>query len=260
MQDDIYRTIIKEDNTGFYENLSEYLNVLGNPTRLRILKFIENNPKDIREISNEIETSYENTKKHLDKLLKAGIIKKEAGMGKPTSKGIHAVWKYSAVPGGLELVARNVSSFCNMEIKNPGLNERLSEIRKMIDDEMSVDMPALVLLGGDDDGRVFIIKRDTVKIGRYSPSAKGLYDENYDIVLKEEYIAVTRISKPHAVIFRDDGGWRIVDYESSGGTFLNNKDIGKSSKITLSDGDLIDLGKGDGRASFIFHLKKSGTQ
>jgi len=257
MPDDIYRTIINDDKNGFYENLSEYLSVLGNPTRLRILKLVENNPKDIREISNEIETSSENTKKHLDKLLKIGIIKKEAGMGKPTSKGIHAVWKYSAIPGGLELIARNIGNFCNMEIKNPEMADRLLEIRKMVDKEMSADMPVLVILGGDDDGKVFLIKKDKVRIGRYDPSAKGLFDEEYDIVLNDEYRAVTRVSKPHAVIFKENNDWRILDTESSGGTFLNNKDIGKSHRISLSDGDMIDLGKGEGSASFIFHLKNS---
>ena len=40
--------------------------------------------------------------------------------------------------------ARNVGSFCNMEIKNPELASRLVEIRKMIDDEISSDMPVLV--------------------------------------------------------------------------------------------------------------------
>ena len=85
----------------------------------------------------------------------SGLIRKDAGVGKPTSKGIHAVWKYSTIPGGLELIARNVGSFCNMEIKNPELASRLVEIRKMIDDEISSDMPVLVLLGGTDDGRVY---------------------------------------------------------------------------------------------------------
>jgi Fic family protein len=36
-------------------------------------------PRDARAISKEIETSYENTKKHLDKLLSIGVIKKDAG-------------------------------------------------------------------------------------------------------------------------------------------------------------------------------------
>ncbi|WP_421908818.1 FHA domain-containing protein [Methanolacinia petrolearia] len=257
MPEDLYRTILNDDTPLFYERLSDYLSVLGNPTRLKILKIIEKNPKDIREISNEIGTSYENTKKHLNKLLKIGLIRKDAGVGKPTSKGIHAVWKYSTIPGGLELIARNVGSFCNMEIKNPELASRLVEIRKMIDDEISSDMPVLVLLGGTDDGRVYTVRKNTVRLGRYDPFAKGIFDEENDIVLDDDYRGVTRISKPHAVIILEDGVWCIMDEGSTGGTSVNGKLIGKSVRTVLSDGDMIELGAGEGMASFVFHLKKN---
>jgi len=255
MPEDLYRTIINDETPLFYERLSDYLSVLGNPVRLRILKIIEKNPRDIREISTEIETSYENTKKHLNKLLKAGLIRKEAGVGKPTSKGVHAVWKYSTVPGGLELIARNVGSFCNMEIKNPDLIDKLLEIRRMIDDEVSSDLPVFVLLGGTDDGRIYPVKRDTVKIGRYDPSAKGIFDEDNDIVLDDDYRGVTRISKPHSTIFFENDAWLIRDDGSSGGTSVNGIVIGESGETALSDGDMIELGTGEGMASFVFHLK-----
>ncbi|MFY9800056.1 MAG: winged helix-turn-helix domain-containing protein, partial [Methanoregula sp.] len=86
-------TIIVHDDSDSLKELSEYLDVLSSSARLRILKFLEKKPRDARAISKEIETSYENTKKHLDKLLSVGIIKKEAGLGAPTSKGIHPVWE-----------------------------------------------------------------------------------------------------------------------------------------------------------------------
>ena len=62
-------------------------------------------------------TSYENTKKHLDKLMSIGVIKKEAGLGAPTSKGIHPVWQYSLVPGGLESIIRNLGLFSNTRVQ-----------------------------------------------------------------------------------------------------------------------------------------------
>jgi predicted transcriptional regulator len=80
-------TIMRAEGFDFLEELSDYLEVLSNTARLKILKLIERGPKDARTISHEIETSYENTKKHLDKLLSIGLIRKEAGVGKPTSKG-----------------------------------------------------------------------------------------------------------------------------------------------------------------------------
>ena len=63
-------TIIVHEDSDSLEELSEYLDVLSSSARLRILKFLEKKPRDARGISKEIETSYENTKKHLDKLLK----------------------------------------------------------------------------------------------------------------------------------------------------------------------------------------------
>ena len=89
------QTIVLEDNDDYYIELSEYLEVLSNSQRLKILKILEKGPKEVRKIAAEIDTSYENTKKHLDKLLSTGLIKKEAGLGQATSKGVHPVWKYS---------------------------------------------------------------------------------------------------------------------------------------------------------------------
>jgi len=84
-----FRTILRDENHDNYDRLSDFLNILGNSSRLKILKSIENHPKDATEISHEIDTSYENTKKHLFKLEKIGIIKKEPGFGRQTAKGVY---------------------------------------------------------------------------------------------------------------------------------------------------------------------------
>ena len=83
------------------------------------------------------------------------------------------------------------------------------------------------------------------------------FDEENDIVLDDDYRGVTRISKPHAVIILEDGVWCIMDEGSTGGTSVNGKLIGKSVRTVLSDGDMIELGAGEGMASFVFHLKKN---
>jgi hypothetical protein len=73
------------------DDLSVYLDVLSSGARLRILKLLSTRSMDATSISREIETSYENTKKHLDRLLSIGVIRKEAGIGRETSKGVHPV-------------------------------------------------------------------------------------------------------------------------------------------------------------------------
>ncbi|MFA7304968.1 MAG: ArsR family transcriptional regulator, partial [Methanoregula sp.] len=106
-------TIVVDDAVDSLDELSEYLDVLSSSARLRILKFLEKKPSDVRTISRAIEISYENTKKHLDKLLVIGVIKKKAGLSTSTPRGVLPVWKYSVVSGGLEAIIRNLSLFSN---------------------------------------------------------------------------------------------------------------------------------------------------
>jgi DNA-binding HxlR family transcriptional regulator len=235
-----------EEDADFLEELSDYLNVLSNSTRLRILKSIERRPKDVREISGEIETSYENTKKHLDKLLLTGVIRKEAGMSKPTSKGVHPVWKYSLIPGGLEAIIRNLGLFSNITItcSHPDLTRRIEEVRGLVAEELSGAPPVIILLGGPDDGAVFPLQGETISIGREDARAEGSPASGEMIVLGEAYGAVTRISKPHARITRTGDEWFLEDCGSTGGTHLNGTALEPFRKNRLADGDLIDLGKG----------------
>ena len=113
---DTARTIVLEEVPDYYSELSEYLEVLSNSQRLKILKLLEKKPRDVRTIASEINTSYENTKKHLDKLISTGLIKKEVGLGQQTSKGVHPVWKYSLVPGAMEALIRNLGIFSNINL------------------------------------------------------------------------------------------------------------------------------------------------
>ena len=239
-------TIVIHDDSDSLEELSEYLDVLSSSARLRILKFLEKKPRDARSISHEIETSYENTKKHLDKLLSIGVIKKEAGLGAPTSKGIHPVWEYSLVPGGLEAIIRNLGLFSNTRVQIVGtdISHRLDDVKNTLSREVLNNVPAAIVLGGPDDGKVFLLKNETVNIGRLDPENWTSFDPDQDIVLSEGYSAVTRVSKPHGKIIHDKNNWYIEDCDSTGGTQLNNKRLEKNVRTRLRDGDLVELSKG----------------
>ncbi len=251
-------TIIVHDESDSVEELSEYLDVLSSSARLRILKFLEKKPRDARSISREIETSYENTKKHLDKLLSIGVIKKEAGLGAPTSKGIHPVWEYSLVPGGLEAIIRNLGLFSNTRVQIMGaeMSRRLEEVKKTLNREVLGDIPALIILGGPDDAKVYLLKKDTVRIGRTDPAGRPSADPEAEIILPETYSAVTRITKPHAKITRDKESWYLEDCGSTGGTQLNNRRLEKNLKAALGDGDLIELAKGVSGVRFLVILPR----
>jgi hypothetical protein len=239
-------TLIIPEESDSLEELSEYLDVLSSSARLRILKFLEKKPRDARSISKEIETSYENTKKHLDKLLSIGVIKKEAGLGAPTSKGIHPVWQYSLVPGGLEAIIRNLSLFSNTRVNVVGsdISRRLDEVKGTISKEVLGNVPAVIVLGGPDDARVFPLREDRINIGRMDPENKASFRPEIDIVVSEGYSAVTRVSKPHGLLIRQNEGWFIEDCGSTGGTQVNNKKIDKGVLTPLHDGDLLELAKG----------------
>ena len=239
-------TIIVHEDADSLEELSEYLDVLSSSARLRILKFIEKKPRDARAISKEIETSYENTKKHLDKLLSIGVIKKEAGLGAPTSKGIHPVWEYSIVHGGLEAIIRNLGLFSNTQVQIVGteISHRLDKVKNTLSKEVLGNIPTAMILGGSDDGKAFQLKQNQIRIGRVDPENKTGLSYDDDIVLSEGYTAVTRISKPHGRFIHEKDGWYIEDCGSTGGTRVNHNRLEKNTKIMVRDGDLIELAKG----------------
>ena len=225
----------------FMKELSKYLDVLGSDTRLQILKFIEKEPKDIRVISSEIKTSRENTKRHLDKLLSVGVIKKEMGLGEPTVKGIHPVWKYSSVPGGLEAILRSLGVFSNVQFE---MSDKIAEVKEKLSEQLMSKMPVIRVLGGADDGKTFPIKKDKIRIGRIDSEKMDKYDAETDVALSEDYRAVTRVSKPHAELTLEEGRWFIEDCSSRNGTFINDKKLDEREKKKLANGDIIGLAKG----------------
>ena len=179
------RTIVLEDVPDYFNELSDYLEVLSNSQRLKILKLLEKKPKDVRTIASEISTSYENTKKHLDKLIGVGLIRKEVGLGQQTSKGVHPVWKYSLVPGAMEAVVRNLGIFSNMRINlvDSELKKKIDDVRDAIEDEVTGEKPMLIILGGPDDGKFFLLEKQEIRIGRIDPERENSYDPDQDIVI-----------------------------------------------------------------------------
>ncbi|MEN6611493.1 MAG: FHA domain-containing protein [Methanoregulaceae archaeon] len=246
-------TISVSTDPAFLQELSEYLEVLSNPVRLKILKVIEKNPKEISEIASRINTSYANTKKHIDQLVHIGLVKKEAGFGRETAKGIHPVWKFSLAEGSLETLIKNMGVFSriNIPMGYGEIQERINSVRSAILQESGNDSPALHLVEGTYAGNTFLLKKDLILIGRIDPDAPSKTSEG-DIVLPEEYRAVTRVTKPHAIITKTGNSWHVEDRGSSGGTYVNTELIPPMKKTLLKNGDIIDLAMGENAARFLF--------
>jgi len=258
-EDDSSRTLILDDNSDSVEELSEYLDALSNSTRLKILKIIAKTPKDIRQISSEIETSYENTKKHLDKLLGIGVVRKDAGLGRPTSKGIHPVWKYSLIPGGMEAIIRNLGLFSNIRLTltDLDLRARLDAVKESIFREFPGSLPVLIVLGGADDGLVFPLQAGEIAVGRSDTDLPLTSDSGSALLLSGSYAAVTRITRPHARMLRRGDNWSLMDCDSTGGTYVNGIRLEPYQEKELTDGDLIDLAKGVAGASLVYIRQKA---
>jgi DNA-binding transcriptional ArsR family regulator len=243
---DRFRTVECLGDLDPLAELSEYLDVLANGTRLKILKCLEKKPGTTREISQEVETSYENTKKHLDRLCQIGVIKKEAGITDPRQKGVQLFWEYSLVPGGLELMVRNLGLFSHMKmhIVRDDISEKIDETRKMVSRELFGNSPVLIVLGGQDDGKAFSLAHDTIRIGRTDPEKPALASPGTDLILSQGYSSVSRVSRPHARLVRDKNTWCLGDCGSRGGTTINKIPLGRNESVPLHDGDLIELSKG----------------
>jgi len=264
------KTVMMTEDMDYYEDLSKYLNVLSNPVRLRILKIIEQTPRDANEIAAEIGTSYVNTKKHLEKMLTAGIITKEAGFGRATSRGSLPVWKYTTRPGGIEEIIRNLGFFSNLEIDIRGseLADKVEEARRMVSREYAGETPVLFVLGGSADGKTFPLSEAVTRIGREEKRLGLLATENASdtvqyfspgtisgdaaIVVSREFDLVTRVSRPHAEIQQKEGGWYLTDRGSTGGTYLNDTPCEENREVRLMSGDIIDLARGPRGVRLLF--------
>lgn len=146
-------TLVLEGTTDSLDELSAYLEALSSSARLKILRYLERSPHDAREIANEIETSYKNTKKHLDRLLSKGVIKKEAGMSASHPWSAQPTWQYSLAPRGLETIIRNRGIFSNtrVQIVNSEVSRGLASVKKTLSKEVLGGIPAVIVIGGVDD-------------------------------------------------------------------------------------------------------------
>jgi DNA-binding transcriptional ArsR family regulator len=247
------KTIAVAADPAFLEELSEYLDVLSNPSRLQILKLIEREPTELSEIALHIGSTYANAKKHIDRLIAASLVKREAGFGRETSKGIYPVWKYSLTDGSLETLIKNLGIFSNISIPMGygDIDARIKSVRSAVLATSGDTGPVLYLIEGIGNGHAYALNKDRILVGRVDPDHPSPAKDG-DIVLPEDYRAVTRITKPHAFITRAAGAWQIYDNDSTGGTYVNSQRIPPHKRTEISNGDVIDLAIGAFSARFLF--------
>lgn len=247
-------TIQAKRDPEYLIEMAEYLNALANPTRLQILAALENKPLELKEITTITKTSYENIRKHLDKLVLAGLVRKDAGMSSETMTGIHPVWKYSLAPGGMEAIITNLSMFSRvpLTITHTELADQLKTVRLELADQFGQKSPGLYLTTGPEEKKIFPLEAEKTAIGRIDPAdPASSHAGTSRIVLSSEYRSVSRVSRPHCIIWHTDT-WEIEDCGSTSGTFVNTEPIPPRTRHEILDGDSIILGTGNFSARFLF--------
>jgi FHA domain-containing protein len=104
----------------------------------------------------------------------------------------------------------------------PLLDARL--LSRTIASHLALRGQYLALWEGE-DARLLRIEEEITHIGR-GPDAEIRFDDH-------------RVSRDHAILVRHGRHLRLLDNRSANGTFVNGRRI---SAITVSDGDVIDLG------------------
>jgi hypothetical protein len=235
------------------KDLSKKIDSIRNENRLKLLLIIgreTNNAEELRKSTylrklahylkeeEGISISLTAIKNHLNKLLDAGLIKKEPGFHNDMP-----VTNYALIPGALEALSMDIST----------LNNRISLIQDEIT-KYSYPLPVIKVLGGEDDGKIFPLVNDSVKIGR--KGEMNQYDPEYkdDIILSNSYESVSRVFKPHATLKKKGEDWTIEDNKSKCGFYINNGKQRLTDK-TLKNRDKIRLALGDGGAELVFISK-----
>ena len=247
------KTVSISSDPQFQEDLSGYLEVLSHPVRLNILKYIADGPKEITAIADHTGMTYQNTKKHLDRLIGTGLVTRSAGFGRETDRGVAPVWKYSLVSGAMEDLVATLGIFSSVT-SQPGyreIHERIRAVREAVTGVTGEPVPILSLLTGPSEGRTILVRSPRIAIGRDDPDHPVTASGSV-LVLPDQYRSVTRVTKPHAVLFRSGSAWQISDSGSTGGTFVNTRRLDPGASAVLENGDVIDLGAGAHAARFLF--------
>ncbi|MDE2748492.1 MAG: FHA domain-containing protein [Chloroflexota bacterium] len=93
------------------------------------------------------------------------------------------------------------------------------------------DRASLRITRGPQRGQIFALLKEELYIGRSTPSS------NWEIALQDP-----TVSRPHAFLVKEEGGWKLFDLGSINGTAVNSQPIAGGVAHNLRDGDRITFG------------------
>jgi len=261
--------------------IPEYVNILTDQVRWEIVRLLDSEPMDAELISSmlyrrhvtERPLSRQAVEKHLRQLAKIGVVMKKKGVTREQYGGLVSLMEregimrsknqpvtlYDVVPEAIEAVLRSLT------LKNYNVNVELKpKVERVRDDyeEYIKGFHRVRVLNGEDTGRIFRLRGDSIRIGRADSMNEAAYDPQRDIVLSSGYVAVSRVSKPHARLLSDNSGeWFIEHSEGANGTFLGHKSLEKNVREKLTADSVIDLAEpsSEGSARLVFLAPETPT-
>ena len=97
----------------------------------------------------------------------------------------------------------------------------------------------LVIVRGESKGEGFDIEQGENQIGRWDPETGAFPDIDL-----EKFDVEAKVSRKHAIIFRDGNKLAVEDTGSLNGTFVNRSDrLEAGKRVDLKPGDEIIIGK-----------------
>ena len=90
-----------------------------------------------------------------------------------------------------------------------------------------------------EDGKRFTLDREEVLLGRSDPVDQIVPDVDLSYYGGFEQ----GVSRRHAIIISDEGGYLLEDLGSTNGTVVNREKVAPGSPVILTEGDVIHLGK-----------------
>lgn len=203
------------------------LRALGHPSRLALLGFLRR-PRYAEEIASHLRISREGARKHLQRLLDAGLVERRGGLREGTS-----VIEYVVNGEGLFLL---YDAFERWGSQHPGgpRSQAMPTVpvptppgrRAAID-------PCLTVVHGFNVGlRVHLDPRSD------APAVIGR-ERRCDLALRHDAFASGR----HAEVAWTGRGFRVRDLRSTNGTSLNWQPLPKGGQRDLRHGDIVGVGK-----------------
>ena len=177
---------------------------------------------------------------HLKQLLKADLIE-EVNVKKeiPNKVGLRTVKAYKLKEDAFEDLFLDIN-FLSDELLY--FFDLYCVNQKFKDDECCV----LTIFNGVDKGKSFKVNNDeTVLIGRKDNFENSDFS-SLVVLLDNDYVSVSSISKPHLKIFYEDDFWYVLDEASTNGTFVSGKKIPQGIATKLKNNSFLKLSRGNG--------------